>query len=179
MVDLAVDSDLAGEKDHAKSTGGYDTTVAAARTWIPTEWQAKTSTRTARSTAHAELQALDVGTFNSAIPLAFLLDNALGRMVTIVGREDNATAFLAVQRGYSKKLAYLARHDRISISALHEVFFGDPDVVGEIQQHACNLLLKEPTETQRADIYTKTLNHLKHWANVVVLLKMAFLEELQ
>ncbi len=105
LVDLAVDSALAGEKDHAKSTGGFDTVVAAPRTWIPAEWQPKTSARTARSTPHAELQALDVGTFNSGNPMAHLMEQALRRQVVMVGREGNATTFLAVQRGYSKKLS--------------------------------------------------------------------------
>lgn len=177
LVDMAVDSDLAGEKDHAKSTGGFDTVIAGPRTWIPAEWQSKTSTRTARSTPHAEMQSLDVGTFTSGIPMAYLLEVALRRLVTLVGREDNASTFLAVQRGYSKKLSYLARQDRISISALHEVYFGDPEEVGEIPQHPCNLLLKEESDKQRADIYTKILNHVKHWENVVTLLRMAFLED--
>lgn len=55
VVDVAADSDLGGELDTMRSTGGYDTATAAPRTWIPTEWQGKTGTATARNTADAEL----------------------------------------------------------------------------------------------------------------------------
>ena len=123
------------------------------------------------------MQSLDVGTFRSAIPLAFLMENVLNRLVSIVGREDNAGVFLAVQRGYSRMLAYMAKHHRVSISALHECYFGDPDEVGEFKQHESNVLIKESTHVQRADIYTKPLAPPKHWA-MVEMLKMQFLEDL-
>ncbi len=55
IVDLAVDSDLAGEVDSTKSTGGYDTALAAARTWISYEWQSKGAPLTSRNTADAEI----------------------------------------------------------------------------------------------------------------------------
>lgn len=177
LVDLAVDSDLAGEVDTAKSTGGYDTVVAGPRTWIPTEWQCKNGTTTSRNTADAEMQSLDLGTFRSAIPTAYLLEQTMWRPVDIVGREDNAAVFLAVQRGYSRKLAYLAKSAKISISALHECYFGDPDEVGELKVHDINMLIKESTHTQRADILTKALGPIKHWENVKKL-RMAFADEL-
>lgn len=106
------------------------------------------------------------------------MEQVLCRPVDVIGREDNAAAFLALQRGYSRKLAHLARTVKLSSSALHERYSGDPDEVGEMKQHEINSLVREPTETQRADIYTKPLGPARHW-ECVAALRMGFLEAVQ
>ena len=102
-----------------------------------------------------------------------ILEQIFQRVIRIVGREDNAAAFLAIRRGYSRKLAHMAKHHKVSLSALHEVFYGDPNVVGEIKEHEYNTLLQEPTETQRSDILTKPVAPGRHW-ELISLLYMAY-----
>ena len=38
--------------------------------------------------------------------------------------EDNETSIGMIAKGYSRRLAFMRRHQRISLSALHEVYFG-------------------------------------------------------
>ena len=163
IVDMAADADHGGEVVTAKSTGGYDTALAGPRTWIHYEWNAKGLSTTSRNTAEAELQSLDIGTFRSAVPFRHVMEQVLDRPGRILGREDNSAAFLAVRRGYSRHLAHMKKHHKLSISALHETFYGDPDVVGEEKLPKYNTLVQEPTKTQRADIYTKPVSPVRHW----------------
>ena len=137
--------------------------MAGPRTWIPVDWGAKTQGVTARSTPDAELAALDYATFMSCIPLQLVMEKILKRAVRANGHEDNEPALLAVRKGYSKRLAYLPKTQRVQISALNEYWTGrdseDPTVQPE--DHV-NRLFKVASLKQRADLLTKSLSPDHH-----------------
>ncbi len=105
-----------------------------------------------------------------------MFEQLAGRVVRIIAREDNDAAIAAVRRGYSRKLAYMRKRDKISLSALHEVFFGDPSELGEPQSHDVNMLIAQDSDTQRSDIFTKATKPQMFWF-LVQLQGMVFLNE--
>ena len=70
----------------------------------------------------------------------------LRRPIELVCCVDNTQCLAAVRRGYSKKLRYLERAQRIAIGSVHELLER-----GEIQ---CD---NWPTDTHRGDSFTKCL----------------------
>ena len=61
-----------------------------------------------------------------------LLKDMLGIVVPIFCKIDNTQAILAIKNGYSKKLRYLPRTQRVSIGALNEIW-RDPAVALEVE----------------------------------------------
>ena len=76
-----------------------------------------------RVTADAETTALDDATSHSGLVLQELFENLLGRPLRLVAEEDNSASIAAVTKGYSRRMCYLRRTQRISLSSLHEIFF--------------------------------------------------------
>ena len=92
-------------------------------------------------------------TQKAALPLSSLFEALLRRTVSVVLRNDNDTAVLDVERGYSRALAYLVKHQRLSIGAMHEDLVLDPS----------NALVRCSTKRMLADVLTKPLDHVRHW----------------
>ena len=69
------------------------------------EWGAKKQGSTARNTTEAELVATADVTQKAALPLSSLFEALLRRTVSVVLRNENDTAVLDVERGYSRALA--------------------------------------------------------------------------
>ena len=68
-------------------------------------------------------------------------------------RSDNETGVTAIRKGYSRKLAYLKKHQRISLGALHEVY----------AEAGPNILTDEKGVNMIADPMTKPLDVATHW----------------
>ena len=68
-------------------------------------------------------------------------------------RSDNETGVTAIRKGYSRKLAYLKKHQRISLGALHEVY----------AEAGPNVLTDEAGVDMIADPMTKPLDVATHW----------------
>ena len=112
-------------------------------------WAVRRQGATAGSTAEAETVALCSAVKQDGIPLCELLDFMLmesRRPMELICRVDNTQCLAAVRRGYSKKLRYLERTQRIAIGSVHEL------LGREIIQ--CDYA---PTDTHRADSFTKCL----------------------
>ena len=63
-----------------------------------------------------------------ALPFGLCWTELLGRLIEVRAMEDNEPCIQAIRRGVSRKLAYvLAKKEKVSVSALHELFVGDPD----------------------------------------------------
>ena len=104
---------------------------------------------TAGSTAEAETVALCSSVKQDGIPLMELLDFMLcesRRPIELVCRVDNTQCLAAVRRGYSKKLRYLERTQRIAIGSVHELLERG-EIICEYWQ----------TDTHRGDSFTKCL----------------------
>ena len=76
-----------------------------------------------------------------------------------------AAACIDIRRGYSRKLAVLAKHERISLGALYE----------ELIEKEANDLTQVPTKRMEADLLTKPFSHTRHW----VLISMIGLKRLR
>ena len=92
-------------------------------------------------------------TQKAALPLSSLFEALLRRTVSVVLRNDNDTAVLDVERGYSRALAYLVKHQRLSLGAMHEDLILD----------ANNALVRCNTKRMLADVLTKPLDHDRPW----------------
>ena len=68
---------------------------------------------------------------------------------------DNDAARAMVRAGHSRRLAYMRRHQRVSIGALHEAL-GPGNEDG-------NDLVREPSTTMPVDVFTKPLPAREHW----------------
>jgi hypothetical protein len=82
----------------------------------------------------------------------------------LLTESDNQAALAAVKRGYSRKLAYLQykKSERISISALHEVYYGDDTDFNDLTDDK-HILTYVPSVVNNADLGTKPLDHKTHW----------------
>ncbi len=77
------------------------------------------------------------------------------RPTPLVTLEDSEPLIGAVERGTSRKLAYvLAKSEKVAISTLREVYYGDP---GDPDATSLHRLVKIPSGEQNADFLTKPL----------------------
>ena len=120
------DADLAGDPEDTKCTSGLFIELvceASGHRW-PVTWSVRRQGATAGSAAEAETLALCSSVKQDEIPLMQLLDFMLcesRRPIELVCRVDNTQCPAAVRRGYSKKLRYLERTQRIAIGSVHEL----------------------------------------------------------
>ena len=123
--------------------------------------------QTSRNTGEAETTALDIGTFEEAVPLQGILDDLTGVESRIVAEVDNTACIGAIKRGFSRKLAYLKKARRVSLGALHELFIGDgnPETTAT-DEFTINRLLHRSGETNEADLMTKGFPYDTRWVLV-------------
>ncbi len=65
---------------------------------------------------------------------------------------------LDVKKGFSRKLSYMAKYQKISSGMMHDYY-----------AHPMNLLAKVGSGANRADALTKPLDHVKHWAHITAM----------
>lgn len=163
-LSLRTDSDHANDIVSAKSTSGGRLAIIGARgTYIPLSWWARRQGVTARNTGEAEAASLDEGSFQEALPMQGLLEDVTSRSVRILAEIDNSAACGAISRGFSRKLAYLEKWRRVSLSALHELYYGDnPERVGD-DAYSYNRLSHRRGGKNDADLMTKAFAYPRHW----------------
>ena len=154
ILECFADADHGGETVDTKSTTGGVCILKGIKTFGAVEWGAKKQGSTARNTTEAELVATADVTQKAALPLSSLLEALLRRTVSVVVRNDNDTAVLDIERGYSRALAYMVKHQRLSLGAMHE----------DLVLDANNALVRCHTKRMLADLLTKPLDHVRHWA---------------
>lgn len=164
VVEVEVDSDLANDVFSARSTSAVWLAVSGPNTCAPMTWGAKGNPNSARNTAEAEEIAIDRGAFLYAMPICSTLEVILKRVVRIVLRSDNDAALIAARKGYSRKLSYLKKWQKTSLSALRELFVGAEE--HEDGEPSPNILAKIGTKENRSDLGTKPLDHQRHWSLV-------------
>ena len=76
------------------------------------------------------------------------------RSVRYVLLQDNSGAVADIRKGYSRRMAHLPRHQRVSLGALHERLIEDPE--GALEQIA--------SKRQLADLFTKPLGYDAFWS---------------
>ena len=138
-------------------------------TKILLDWASKTQSATSRSTGEAEVVACSDATFRSALPITAVVERLVDRRMRIVMGTDASAAHRAIEKGYSKKLSYLDKHQRVSIAATHEVYYASLSAPSDDAEEAAgwlNVLHKIGTADNRGDLFTKPLPHETHWRHV-------------
>ena len=110
---------------------------------------------TANSTPEAEFVALSHGTLRGLIPMVSFLEALTRRSIGSATGSDSSTAISVVESGYSRKLAYLKKYQRVSIGVIHDWNAQDE-----------NGIYKLPTKRNPADVMTKPLDYEAHWAHL-------------
>ena len=143
------DADLAGGDSSCRSTSGGCLFIHDSRGggFLLAAWS-KRQTSTATSTAESEMTSLQKCTKDYAIPAQSFWDQVLRRATRCDVYEDNSAVVSRVRLGYSIALRALAKHTRLSISCLSELYSN-----GDV------LALKHiVTARQRGDLMTKGLS---------------------
>jgi hypothetical protein len=125
---------------------------------MPLEWFSRTQTATARSTAEAEVVSLAELVFSAGLPLQEVLYQITEREIAFHAGTDSQAAEGMVRAGSSRRLAYLRRHQRVSISSLRDVF-----------EQPLNNLFGLRSQEIPADILTKALTDEEHHRGVTSL----------
>ena len=76
--------------------------------------------------------------------------------LVIIGSHRNSACVIDIKRGFSRRMAHLPRHQKVSFGSLHERLVKDP--TGAIDQIS--------TKRQLAEQLTKGLDHTTHWVLV-------------
>jgi hypothetical protein len=166
ILNLRTDADLGSDTVVARSTAGFHISVRGpVVTRALFDWTARRLGATSRGTPDAETASLDEATFACALPHLDLFETLFKRAIRLIAEGDNETSIAAIRKGYSRRLAYLRRHQRTSISALNEVYFGgDNDPLLDALDHKClNRLVHIAGTENTADILTKLLEAATHW----------------
>ena len=144
---LFTDADLGGDICAMKSHSGiYLVIQSPDGTHFPISWSSRRQQCVAKSTTESEIVALSEGLFNEAIPVQTVLNMVLGFEIPVTLHEDNTACIHIINAGYSAKLKYLSRTQKLSIATLKET----------IVSLGYNLQYTE-TIDQLADIFTKCL----------------------
>lgn len=115
-------------------------------------WGSGAQGATARNTAEAEVVGIADGVFNSAASLETLWEQLLGVAPEHITFCDNDAARITVVKGVSRKLAYLRRHQRVSIQSLHEY-----------HERKGRSIRRVDSKRNTSDIFTKPLDYILHW----------------
>ena len=125
---------------------------------MPIEWFSRTQTVTARSTPEAEIVSLAELVFSAGLPLQEVLFQITEREVEMhIGTDSQATEGI-VRTGTSRRLAYLRRYQRVSISSLRDVFAAWQNVLFGVRSKEIS-----------ADVLTKPLTDDEHHRGLVSL----------
>lgn len=174
VLDEYSDSDHNSDPASAKSTTGAIVIVTGPHgTWLPLGWMSRKQTGVGLSTPDAETAAKSESVFHLAIPLLGLLCEAYGRDIRMCSWGDNDTSLKAIRKGYSRRMAYLPKTQRVSIGALHLWYFGEDNIeLVQDDDFSIHRLCKVHTDVNVSDILTKPLEPDRHWF-LVKLLGMA------
>ena len=161
---MSPDADLAGDLETTKSTSGLWIELQSAdgkRCW-PIAWRSKRQGSTASSTCEAETISMASALKSEALPLLELFSEAMNRRVMLECREDNTQCISAVKNGQSANMRHLGRVHRVSIGAMHELFYPTSEVdpvTGEIDEQpslGCKIVYSESAK-HKGDFFTKAL----------------------
>ena len=117
----------------------------------PIEWSSKLQSVVSHSTPEAELVSMSRSMREFALPIQGMWTQLLQRPIMLEVHEDNTSTIEILKKGYSSKLSHLARTHRISLAWTAE----------QVAEDFLKLLYC-PTAEQKGDLFTKSLDRLKH-----------------
>lgn len=107
------------------------------------------------------------GVWVAGAPLVGIWEQVVLKELDLHAYSDNDAARAAIERGDSKRLCYLKKHQDVSISALSEFF-----------QSSKRHLHRVASEDNWSDILTKPLDHRLHWKGMAALQLCALEQDL-
>jgi len=144
------DADWNGDPHTTRSTTGFWLELASessGNSW-PIAWGTVQQTCSASNTAEAETVAASHVLRKEAVPVQILFEHMLGKRLNIRMKIDNSQALAAITKGYSKKLRYLARTQRVCIGLLNDL----------LNDSECQFSVEHcPTSEMKGDLFTKSL----------------------
>lgn len=170
---LYMDADHAGDRlVTSRSRSGYVSGIGIPTeypdSWCPLFWGTGLHDATAKSTPESELVAASDGVWVAGAPLIGIWEQVILVELELHAYTDNDAARGAIDRGDSKRLSYLRKHQDVSISALSE-FFQSPK----------RWLHRVASEGNWSDILTKPLDHRLHWLGMAALQLCALDEDFE
>ena len=153
-LDVYVDSDLGGDPETRKSTGGLLVYLTDTRDDSRTllEWRSKRQSQVSLSSAEAEVVAIVEGV-KIAMKIAEHTRFCLNVDLKVRIYSDAQAAIAACKSGYSARLAYMGRTQGINVSWMSAWLEGN----GLLEQAQSRELIKVPTLDNAADLLTKAL----------------------
>jgi len=146
------DADHGGCEQTARSTSGWCAYLATPEQTVQCliDWGSRRQTAVARSTTEAEIVAIADSVTKTALPLAGLVEEAMGREnVAIVQFCDNDASRLIVESRRAGKMAHLRKHQRVTVGFCSDVF----------RPHGGNSIRRVHTDLNVADIFTKGMKN--------------------
>ena len=144
------DADHAGEVATSHSTSGCCLFLAdtAGEMKCLLSWRSKKQTVTAASTGEAEVVATHDASKAVLIPFVGTFDAFMPLQGFMFG--DASVAERCIKAGWSKNMRYVRKHQRVSISMLHDIF-------NEEENHCQCYYRHVSSEKNTADTFTKAL----------------------
>ena len=149
---LFADADFAGCTKTSRSTSGLFLCLQGPDTRFPLQGQTKKQGCVSHSTPEAEIVAADFALRTVGIPALSLWEVILQRDLAINFHEDNSAMIQIMTTGHNPTLRHLGGTHRVDVRWLHERF-----------RENWTKLIKEPTATMAADIFTKAFTNAEAW----------------
>ena len=146
-IEAQTDADHAGCISTGRSTSGWCTFLRHGDNMFLLDHGSKRQSVTARSTGESECVALADGVCRSSFLAAEIVDSVLQQVTTVDHYVDANACLQAVQRGFSKKMGYLRKHQRVNLGFLKDALTSQDEVN----------LRKIGTDDMTADVLTKSL----------------------
>ena len=115
------DADLASCVHTARSTSGMMIFLSSGASRWPIAWNSRRQTSVARSTTEAEIISMAGAIYSEGQPLLDLLQQLVGRDITMRLLEDNAATLSILHSGYSVRLRHASRTHRIDVASLADL----------------------------------------------------------
>ena len=150
------DADHAGDPSHSKSTTGFIVWLVGDTAMICLDWTFRLQTSTSKSTGEAEIVVGADALCRSVWPLQQILLELYGYDVPLELGTDSSTAKLEIERGFSKSMRSLKKHQRTSSGLMMEALDKEDDELNNLD-----------SEANTSDVCTKPLGsvlHTKHRA---------------
>eukprot|EP00931_Biecheleriopsis_adriatica_P065039 TRINITY_DN3965_c1_g1_i1.p1 TRINITY_DN3965_c1_g1~~TRINITY_DN3965_c1_g1_i1.p1 ORF type:complete len:1301 (-),score=320.83 TRINITY_DN3965_c1_g1_i1:1146-5048(-) len=142
---LFVDADHGGCVDTARSTQGFNFFLTGNNTKALLDSRSQRQDNTAKSTPEAEAVA-GANCLQQATPLLAAAEEMFGSSLPLDLLTDNDAARAAFQQGYSRKLRYLKKHQRVSLGFVRDLM-EKLGLVGRID-----------SDKNNSDVHTKPLS---------------------
>jgi hypothetical protein len=133
------DADLASCVHTARSTSGMMIFLSSGASRWPIAWNSRRQTSVARSTTEAEIISMAGAIYSEGQPLLDLLQQLVGRDITMRLLEDNAATLSILHSGYSVRLRHASCTHRIDVASLADLIQQrgmQPEHVGTGEQAA-------------------------------------------